>query len=270
MTSNKRFYWLKLMKDFFSQPKIKKLRKIAGGDTYTIIYLKLQLISIDNNATIEYQGIEPTFEEEMALTIDEDVDNVSVTLNYLMSQGLIVKESETTYVLTETMNLIGSENKSTERVRKLRERKKDIESVTNQQLCNADVTLCNTNVTPCNVCVTTCNTEIEIEKEIELDKELELEIEKESDKCADAQSKPKRKVFVKPTSDQIIEYCNSIGHGEFDADEFIDYYESKDWKVGRERMKDWKATVRNWIRRREKNQNQYSHMEQKTHDWRPF
>lgn len=251
------------MKDFFSQPKIKKLRKIAGGDTYTIIYLKLQLISIDNNATIEFQGIEPTFEEEMALTIDEDVDNVSVTLNYLMSQGLIVKESETTYVLTETMNLIGSENKSTERVRKLRERKKDSESVTNQQLCNTDVT-------PCNVCVTTCNTEIEIEKEIELDKELELEIEKESDKCADAQSKPKRKVFVKPTSDQIIEYCNSIGHGEFDADEFIYYYESKDWKVGRERMKDWKATVRNWIRRREKNQNQYSHMEQKTYDWRPF
>ena len=259
---------MKLMKDFFSQPKIKKLRKIAGGDTYTIIYLKLQLISIDNNATIEYQGIEPTFEEEMALTIDEDVDNVSVTLNYLMSQGLIVKESETTYVLTETMNLIGSENKSTERVRKLREKKKDSESVTNQQLCNADVTICNANVTPCNVCVTTCNTEIE--KEIELDKELELEIEKESDKCADSQSKPKRKVFVKPTSDQIIEYCNSIGHGEFDADEFIDYYESKDWKVGRERMKDWKATVRNWIRRREKNQNQYSHMEQKTHDWRPF
>ena len=259
---------MKLMKDFFSQPKIKKLRKIAGGDTYTIIYLKLQLLSIDNNATIEYQGIEPTFEEEMALTIDEDVDNVSVTLTYLISQNLIVKESETKYVLTETLNLIGSENKSTERVRKLRERQKGVESVTNQQLCNADVTICNANVTPCNVCVTTCNTEIE--KEIELDKELELEIEKESDKCADSQSKPKRKVFVKPTSDQIIEYCNSIGHGEFDADEFIDYYESKDWKVGRERMKDWKATVRNWIRRREKNQNQYSHMEQKTHDWRPF
>ena len=95
MSNSKRFYWLKLMKDFFSQPKIKKLRKIAGGDTYTIIYLKLQLLSIDNNATIEYQGIEPTFEEEMALTIDEDVDNVSVTLTYLISQNLIVKEAET-------------------------------------------------------------------------------------------------------------------------------------------------------------------------------
>lgn len=263
MSNSKRFYWLKLMKDFFSQPKIKKLRKIAGGDTYTIIYLKLQLLSIDNNATIEYQGIEPTFEEEMALTIDEDVDNVSVTLTYLISQNLIVKESETKYVLTETLNLIGSENKSTERVRKLRERQKGVGSVTNQQLCNADVT-------QCNAVVTNCNTEIEIEKEIELDKELELEIEKESDKCTYAQSSTKRKIFVKPTADQVIEYCNSIGHGEFDADEFIDYYESKDWKVGRERMKDWKATVRNWIRRREKSQNQYSHQEKIMHDWRPF
>ena len=43
---NKRYYWLKLKDDFFRQPKIKKLRQIAGGDTYTVIYLKLQLLSL--------------------------------------------------------------------------------------------------------------------------------------------------------------------------------------------------------------------------------
>lgn len=36
----KRYYWLKLPDGFFRQKAIKKLRKIAGGDTYTIIYLK--------------------------------------------------------------------------------------------------------------------------------------------------------------------------------------------------------------------------------------
>ena len=61
MEKAKKYYWLKLMKDFFTQPKIKKLRKIAGGDTYTIIYLKLQLLSIDSDATLEYQGIEENF-----------------------------------------------------------------------------------------------------------------------------------------------------------------------------------------------------------------
>ena len=40
--ANKKFFWLKLKEDFFRDKRIKKLRKIAGGDTYTIIYLKLQ------------------------------------------------------------------------------------------------------------------------------------------------------------------------------------------------------------------------------------
>ena len=46
MTDNRKYYWLKLKDDFFKSRVIKKLRKIAGGDTYTIIYLKMQLLSI--------------------------------------------------------------------------------------------------------------------------------------------------------------------------------------------------------------------------------
>lgn len=44
----KRYYWLKLPDDFFRQKPIKKLRRIAGGDTYTIIYLKMLLVSLKN------------------------------------------------------------------------------------------------------------------------------------------------------------------------------------------------------------------------------
>ena len=40
----KRYYWLKLKNDFFRGKHIKMLRKIAGGDTYTIIYLKMIMI----------------------------------------------------------------------------------------------------------------------------------------------------------------------------------------------------------------------------------
>ena len=39
--AERRFYWLKLPEGFFRQKEIKKLRQIAGGDTYTIIYLKM-------------------------------------------------------------------------------------------------------------------------------------------------------------------------------------------------------------------------------------
>lgn len=162
----KKFYWLKLMNDFFTQPKIKKLRKIAGGDTYTIIYLKLQLISLKNEGKLYFEGIEENFIEEMALTIDEDPENVAVTVQYLLKQGLLEKSSNDEYLLTETQTLIGSETESAERVRRYREKEKEQKALQ-----------CNGNVIKGNALVTSCNTEIEIEKEIE--KEIEIEIESE-------------------------------------------------------------------------------------------
>ena len=52
-----RYYWLKLQEDFFDSKRIKKLRRIAGGDTYTIIYLKMQLKALKTNGVLEYTGI---------------------------------------------------------------------------------------------------------------------------------------------------------------------------------------------------------------------
>ena len=43
---SKRYYWLKLKEDFFRDKVMKKMRKIAGGDTYVVIYLKMMLMSI--------------------------------------------------------------------------------------------------------------------------------------------------------------------------------------------------------------------------------
>ena len=72
MAENKRYYWLKLMDDFFASKRIKKLRKLAGGDTYTIIYLKMQLLSLNRGGYLEYTGLEDEFYKEVALDIDED------------------------------------------------------------------------------------------------------------------------------------------------------------------------------------------------------
>ena len=135
-----KYYWLKLMNDFFTQPKIKKLRKIAGGDTYTIIYLKMQLLSLKNDGKLYFENIENNFIEEIALTIDEDVDNVAVTVQYLQSQGLIETSDDFEYLMTETQSLIGSESESAERVRRHREKKKEQKALQ----CNGGVTECNT------------------------------------------------------------------------------------------------------------------------------
>ena len=129
LSENKRYYWLRLMSDFFTQPKMKKLRRIAGGDTYTIIYLKMQLLSLKNDGNLFFEGIEEDFAKEIALTIDEDEENVRVTIQYLISQNLLEEVSENEFLLTETQTLIGSESGSKERVRAFRERKKIRENI---------------------------------------------------------------------------------------------------------------------------------------------
>lgn len=60
------------------------------------------------------------------------------------------------------------------------------------------------------------------------------------------EEKPKRKVFKKPTVEEIADYCREKGYTLTDPQAFYDYHESGGWMVGRNKMKDWKAAVRTW------------------------
>lgn len=60
----------------------------------------------------------------------------------------------------------------------------------------------------------------------------------------------KEKKFKKPTLEEVKEYCKERNNN-IDAQRFIDFYESKDWMIGKNKMKDWKAAIRTW----EKNNN---------------
>lgn len=61
----------------------------------------------------------------------------------------------------------------------------------------------------------------------------------------------KRKKFVKPTIEEIEEYCSERNNG-INANAFYDFYESKDWYVGKNKMKNWKACIRTWEQRDKK------------------
>ena len=72
----KRYYWLKLPDDFFRQKPIKKLRRIAGGDTYTIIYLKMLLVSLKNEGKEATDEMVRFAERVIELESNYSVDNV--------------------------------------------------------------------------------------------------------------------------------------------------------------------------------------------------
>lgn len=57
-----------------------------------------------------------------------------------------------------------------------------------------------------------------------------------------------KKRFAPPTIDEVRDYCNENGY-RIDAEAFVDHYQSVGWKVGQKPMKDWRASVRTWVRR---------------------
>lgn len=161
-TSTKKYYWLKLKDDFFRDKTIKKLRKIAGGDTYTIIYLKLMLLALQDGGKLYFDGVEDSFHEEIALEIDEDSENVRFTLMFLEKTGLLEEVNESEIFLTRMPEMIGSETNKAELMRKKRAQ---------NRMQNGN------NVTAELPPVTFCYTEIEIEKEKEIEKDIEIETE---------------------------------------------------------------------------------------------
>ena len=61
-------------------------------------------------------------------------------------------------------------------------------------------------------------------------------------------AKPKQEKFTPPTLDQVKSYAISAGLLVNESEKFLDYHLSKGWIVGRTKMKDWKASFRNWCR----------------------
>lgn len=81
------------------------------------------------------------------------------------------------------------------------------------------------------------------------------------------------KRFTPPTYEQVSTYCKERNN-TVDAERFYDFYESKGWMVGKNKMKDWKAAVRNWERSSKqgtqtikKSQNQFHNFEERDYNY---
>lgn len=108
---NMRYYWMRLMENFFDEIWIKKLRKQPNGDTLVIIYLKMGLRSMNDNAMLSYEGIGQTFAEELSLSLEENEEEVTLLVDFLLRTGLMEKINENIYYLPEIDKCIGSETK---------------------------------------------------------------------------------------------------------------------------------------------------------------
>ena len=296
MSEPKRYFWLKLHKDFFQRKEIKRLRKIAGGDTYTIIYLKMLLRSIMSDGKLYYDGLEDDFASELALDLDEKEENVQITIQYLLKSGLLEMCSDEEYYLPDTKDSTGCETAAASRMRKCRvkkdklernnvtpmlqsgygEKEKDKELYKDRELYkDIDIdtlSLCEQKTLIHNTWedafeLITTNVKKSLDNLVDeygavLTKEAILDAKKQGkshikyiegvlkNKLLESNvpvSAAKKKRFIKPTLEEIKQYCIERGN-KVDAQHFFDYYESNGWRVGKNSMKNWQAAVRTWER----------------------
>ena len=236
---------MRLKENFFDTNEMKVLEAMPDGYKYSNILLKLYLMSLRNAGKLMFNDRIPLNSQMIATITGHSVGDVEKAVKLFKDLGFIeVLDSGAIYIL-DIQNYIGKSSTEADRIKQYR---KTIE--TEKQIgCTKGVQMYDKH-TP------------EIEKDIDIDIDTDID-KKEKDK----KKKRKTNVFQKPSEEEIMEYCNSIGHGEFDVHRFVDYYDANGWKVGKNPMKDWKATVRNWIRNSEDKDSKQSLNSKKEELW---
>jgi hypothetical protein len=123
-----RRWWLKLQFAFFFDKRVCALRR-RHGDRALIIYQKIMLKSLENNSSMKYEGLEETFEEEIAVDIMEDngdgVQLIREIMNFLIKHDLMVLQEDSSYFFPQAAEMSGDEGASAERMRQKRARDKE-------------------------------------------------------------------------------------------------------------------------------------------------
>lgn len=103
------YFWLRLDNNFFKNLAIKQLRRMSGGDTYVLIYQKMMLQSLENQGYIYFEGVLDSLAEEIAMALDENVEDVQVTIAYFQSKGLLQIGEENEIFLEQVPMLLDQE-----------------------------------------------------------------------------------------------------------------------------------------------------------------
>ena len=236
--------WIKLTVDMFDNRKIKYLRTLPEGNNIVLIWVMLLTMAGRCNSggmiflteNIPYTG------QVLANELGFETSTVELALKILASLGMISEIDG--YIQIEGWD----DHQSADKLEQIREQnriRKQKERERKQIAMSRDG----------HVTVTQCHA---------------TDIDKEIDKDIDKDIKVRR--FTPPTPEEVQQYCSESGH-YIDADAFVDFYESKSWMVGKNKMKDWKSAVRNWERRdKEKNHtgNRFNNFEQQREEIDPY
>ena len=161
--AEKKYFWLKLPRNFFGKHYIKILRAKENGELLVLFYMWMLTEAIDHEGRLRYSEDIPYDEEMLAEASGFALHIVTQALQQFTKLQLVITESDGTLFMPKSIEMIGSESASAQRVREYRERKNSKEKKPE----TVENTESNDNVTKCNADVQKSNIEKELEKELE-------------------------------------------------------------------------------------------------------
>ncbi len=229
--------WIKIYTDMFDSRKIKKLRRLPGGNDNVLIWVMLLTRAGVCNAKgciFLTQNI-PYSAEDLAAEFEFTVEQIKMALTAMKNLEMIGIATEGyIYVLN------WEEYQSVDKMEALRAKDRERKRLKReeQKLLTQKTTL------PNNV----RGTSMEL-PHIDIDKDIDKDIDNTTNNIVVVEEKieeqQQTKKFIKPTIEEIKNYC-SERKNNIDAEHFFNYYESKDWIVGKTKMKNWKSAGITW------------------------
>ena len=215
--NNKRYYWIKLKDTFFTSDTVDFLMSQKDGANYVVLYQMLCLKTANTNGELSRQIGE--------IIIPFDVEKIHRYCKYF--------SIDTIRVALELYKKLGL----------IYEQENGILQITNfENLIGSE-----------SQNAVYKRKQREEEKRLESVQQMSNKILDNRDKILDNRDNNKKEKFTPPTVDEVREYCIERGNN-IDAEAFCDWYESVNWFVGKNKMKDWRAAVRTW-ERKDRNQN---------------
>lgn len=210
--ANKKYYWIKLKTDFFNREDIDFILSQENGCEYVVLYQMLCLNTANNEGKLETKMNEMIVPYDIKKIVRDckyfDYDTVAVALDLYKRLGLIYEEKNKILKIANYSEMVGSESEWAEKKRLYREKQKLLKD----------------------------NVKDNVLQDIR-DKSIDI-------RDIDIKENIKEK-FKKPTLEEVESYCKERKNN-VDPERFIDFYESKDWMIGKNKMKDWKACIRTW------------------------
>ena len=216
---DKKYYWLKLKRDFFKRHDIQIIEGMNNGKDYILFYLKLLCESVDHDGSLRFSDEIPYNEEMLATITNTNIDIVRSAVRLFEGLKMLEIMDDGTYYMNQVQKMIGSE---TYWAQKKREQREQIGQ------CPTDVQLLS------NGCPTCPSKSIDIDKDIEIDIDTELEGEIEIERNSPI-----------PTLQQIKKYI-AEHNLNVDADRFFSYYSKTDWKTTKGNPVNWMDKLNEW------------------------